>query len=58
MSDFILHVAASEAIIKANIDSITAEDGFNVIIVCCSSEQQARYWQKLAPVVHVGAARV
>ena len=22
------------------------EDGFHVVIVCCSSEKQARYWQR------------
>jgi hypothetical protein len=32
--------------IKSNIDSITSENGFNVIIVCCSSDQQAGYWQQ------------
>ena len=46
MSDFSNDVAATEAMIKSNIDSITPENGFNVIIVCCSSDQQAGYWQQ------------
>ena len=45
MSDSNHDVAATEATIKANIDSITTENGYNVLIVCCSSEQQAGYWQ-------------
>jgi hypothetical protein len=36
----------SEAMMKANIDSMVWENGFDVIIICCSSGQQARYWQR------------
>lgn len=46
MSESSVDVAALEATIMTNIDSITAENGFSVIIVCCSSEQQASYWQQ------------
>ena len=30
----------------ANIDAMSWQFGFDVIIVCCSSGQQARYWQR------------
>jgi hypothetical protein len=35
-----------EAMMTTNIDSMVWENGFDVIIVCCSSGQQARYWQR------------
>ena len=31
---------------RNNISIMNTSDGFNVVIVCCSSAQQARYWQK------------
>lgn len=31
---------------KRNIEVMNSLEGFNYVIVCCSSAQQARYWQK------------
>jgi hypothetical protein len=39
-------LTALEAMMRTNIDSMVWENGFDVIIVCCSSGQQARYWQR------------
>lgn len=35
-----------EFLAQENISQMNALEGFNVIIVCCSSELQANYWQK------------
>lgn len=34
-----------EAMLLKNIDVMNRLEGFNVVIVCCSSEKQAEYWQ-------------
>jgi hypothetical protein len=39
MSDF-------EERMRANIVAMNALEGFDVTIVCCSSQKQANYWQK------------
>ena len=31
---------------RQNIEVMNSSPGFNVVIICCSSAQQARYWQK------------
>jgi hypothetical protein len=31
---------------KANIETMNKLEGFNVVIICCSSVLQANYWQK------------
>ena len=35
-----------EHILKKNIEVMNALEGFDVVIVCCSSEKLAQYWQK------------
>ena len=34
------------ATIRENIGKMNASDGFDVVIVCCSSDLQAKYWQQ------------
>ena len=34
------------ATIRENIEKMNASDGFDVVIVCCSSDLQAKYWQQ------------
>ena len=46
MSEGCGDVTAAEAMIKSNIDSISVEKGYDVVIICCSSEEQAGYWQQ------------
>ena len=36
----------AEAMMRKNIEKMNENVGYDVIIVCCSSSQQARYWQK------------
>eukprot|EP00607_Mallomonas_marina_P007923 CAMPEP_0182424908 /NCGR_PEP_ID=MMETSP1167-20130531/11177_1 /TAXON_ID=2988 /ORGANISM="Mallomonas Sp, Strain CCMP3275" /LENGTH=576 /DNA_ID=CAMNT_0024605079 /DNA_START=80 /DNA_END=1807 /DNA_ORIENTATION=- len=38
--------SAAYQMMISNIDKMQAQSGFDVVIVCCSSAQQARYWQK------------
>ena len=33
-------------ILKKNIATMNSLEGFDVVIVCCSSQKQANYWQK------------
>jgi hypothetical protein len=40
------NLSENETMMKSNIDLMTWEKGFDVLIVCCSSGQQARYWQR------------
>ncbi len=37
---------ALEAMVRQNIEVMNALEGFNVVVVCCSSQLQADYWQK------------
>ena len=32
--------------LKKNIATMNSLEGFDVVIVCCSSQKQANYWQK------------
>jgi hypothetical protein len=34
-----------EAMLLKNIEVMNRLEGFHVVIVCCSSEKQANYWQ-------------
>jgi hypothetical protein len=34
------------ALVKANIDEIKRLAGYDVVIICCSSQLQADYWQQ------------
>jgi hypothetical protein len=38
--------ASVEQLMRANIDLMNSLMGFDVIIVCCSNENQAKYWKK------------
>lgn len=35
-----------EAMLMKNIETMNRLEGFDVIVVCCSSEKQAQYWQQ------------
>jgi hypothetical protein len=34
------------ALVRQNIAQMSGSEGFDVVIVCCSSDLQAKYWQK------------
>lgn len=36
----------AELMMSKNVEMMTWESGYDVIIVCCSSGEQARYWQR------------
>mmetsp|Transcript_12720 Transcript_12720/g.13148 ORF Transcript_12720/g.13148 Transcript_12720/m.13148 type:complete len:650 (-) Transcript_12720:75-2024(-) len=40
------NMTEAEIMMLSNINEMKWENGFDVIIVCCSSGQQARYWQR------------
>ena len=39
-------MAENSDILKKNIATMNSLEGFDVVIVCCSSQKQANYWQK------------
>lgn len=34
-----------ETVLRRNIDVMNSLEGFDIVMVCCSSENQALYWQ-------------
>jgi hypothetical protein len=39
-------LADAGAVMEMNIRLMTSLEGFDVVIVCCSNEKQADYWQQ------------
>ncbi len=40
------HVMAQDAMLQGNIEEMNKLEGFNVVIICCSSAKLAHYWQE------------
>jgi len=39
-------IESKEKMMLANIRAMNSLESFNVVLICCSSAQQARYWQR------------